>query len=625
MGERTAICYPDGRRTAYEYNEAMQLSALKLLSDDAQEKTILYSYDEAGRLTGKQFPGGNRTDYSYNGAGKIKEILHTGADFTERYYYDYDVMGNKVLAEKERPGLPEDSGNFSYDYDALNRLTSVACNGKTLRTYGYDAFGNRNIRTEYQAAGELVTSYRYNAKNQLMQETNASGTRNYDYDHRGNLLSVTSGEEVLKAYGFDAANRMSSSVDRTAGEITKAYYQYNGLGHRVGQTIASGNADVTQTIRYTLDLTRQYHNLLQKTGNGLDQTYFWDGNVTGMEENGRDHFYFQDDLGSPMRLTDEDGRSEEVYGFDEFGNDIRTAKDIFKDSLQSFGFTGYQMDSVGALYFAQARRYDAGVGRFISEDFIKGHIAAPYTMNHYGYCWNRPLDLVDLNGMEPTAGVIKALMDMLKCDETVSYIFYTTGENSDFTDQANWKKEQLESEGKNVVMIPIANANDFVDGWNHMGMTPDGIANIEDVEIYTHSNETTFIFIDNTETEALSISGKNKSGKAIKGISDLSYKEIETLNIYGCNSGNLSTYFRYDANIASELSKIVSGDVYAYDGNVGFGPTWTRPFSKYGEYEDRLSNIQKSYIKISLKNGWLNEPMGKLRYKEGKLDGKCDE
>ena len=87
-----------------------------------------------------------------------------------------------------------------------------------------------------------------------------------------------------------------------------------------------------------------------------------------------------------------EGRSEETYGFDEFGNDIRTAKDIFKDSLQSFGFTGYQMDSAGGLYFAQARRYDAGVGRFVSEDFIKGHIAVPYTMNHYNYCWNRPMD-----------------------------------------------------------------------------------------------------------------------------------------------------------------------------------------------------------------------------------------
>ena len=75
-----------------------------------------------------------------------------------------------------------------------------------------------------------------------------------------------------------------------------------------------------------------------------------------------------------MRLTDEAGRSEEAYGFDEFGNDIRTAKDIFQDSMQSFGFTGYQMDSAGGLYFAQARRYDAGAGRFVSEDFLKSSI-----------------------------------------------------------------------------------------------------------------------------------------------------------------------------------------------------------------------------------------------------------
>ena len=62
--------------------------------------------------------------------------------------------------------------------------------------------------------------------------------------------------------------------------------------------------------------------------------------------------------------------------------------------------TEYQ--TAGELYFAQARRYDAGAGRFVSEDFIKGHIAVPYTMNHYNYCWNRPMDLVDLNGMWPS-------------------------------------------------------------------------------------------------------------------------------------------------------------------------------------------------------------------------------
>ena len=409
MGERTAVLYPDGKKTVYEYNEAMQISAMKIFSGEMRENTIRYSYDEFGRLIGKQLPGGNYTDYRYNAAGKLEEILHKGADFTERCHYSYDVVGNKVMAEKERPGLPEDSGSFSYCYDALNRLTTVAQNGQTLRTYSYDAFGNRSSKTEYQTAGGLVTTYRYNTRNQLLQETNANGTKDYAYDHRGNLLSVTSGEEVLRAYGFDAANQMNSSMGMTDGQIKKAVYQYHGLGHRMEQSVAAGDAAPEQTIRYTLDLTRQYHNLLQKTENNEEQTYFWDGNVTGMEEEGREHFYFQDDLGSTMRLADEAGRSEETYGFDEFGNDIRTAKDIFKDSLQNFGFTGYQMDSAGGLYFAQARRYDAGVGRFVSEDFIKGHIAVPYTMNHYNYCWNRPMDLVDLNGMWPTAGVTSDL------------------------------------------------------------------------------------------------------------------------------------------------------------------------------------------------------------------------
>lgn len=347
-----------------------------------------------------------------------------------------------------------------------------------------------------------------------------------------------------------------------------------------------------------------------------------------MEEEGRDHFYFQDDLGSPMRLTDEAGRSEDAYGFDEFGNDIWTAKDIFQDSMQSFGFTGYQMDSAGGLYFAQARRYDSGIGRFVSEDIMRGHIAVPFTMNHYSYCWNRPMDLVDLNGMwpeDPTAGVTKALTDMQRCVKPVSYIFYTTGEGSDFSKQAEWKAEQLESIDKNVVMVPIESADDFVNGWNNMGITPDGIADIEDVEIYTHSNATTFIFVDGSETEALNFTGKSRKGNKIKRVADLSYKNIDVVNIYGCNSGNLSEYVRNNANIASKLSKKVSGDVYAYDGNVAFGTTWSNPLKKYGKYEDRLSNIQKGYIKIALENKWFSLPQGKLKYKDGELHEKCDE
>ena len=68
----------------------------------------------------------------------------------------------------------------------------------------------------------------------------------------------------------------------TDGTIQKAVYQYNGLGHRMGQNLIAGNSDPQKNIHYTLDLTRQYHNLLQKStdkgiqGNPLHstQTYF---------------------------------------------------------------------------------------------------------------------------------------------------------------------------------------------------------------------------------------------------------------------------------------------------------------------------------------------------------------
>ena len=70
---------------------------------------------------------------------------------------------------------------------------------------------------------------------------------------------------------------------------------------RMGQNLTAGNADPQKNIHYTLNLTRQYHNLLQKStdkgiqGNPLHstQTYFCDGNVTGMEEEGKEHFYFR--------------------------------------------------------------------------------------------------------------------------------------------------------------------------------------------------------------------------------------------------------------------------------------------------------------------------------------------
>ena len=455
MGERTAVLYPDGTKAAYEYNGAMQLTAMKVFSGEKQEQTIRYSYDEAGRLAGKQFPGGS-TEYKYNSLGRIAELRHSGKDVQIGYQYEYDKLGNKVRTVKERNDIIEDNGCFDYAYDGVNRLIQVRKDGKLLRNYTYDAFGNRSSKTEYQTAGELTTTYHYNTKNQLVQEKTANVIKDYAYDRRGNLLSVTSGGEVLRAYEFDTVNQMSSSMGEYGGIVKKAEYQYNGLGHRINQKIWKYEQiqpeNPEHQIQYTLDLTRQYYNLLQKEDSYTEtvtdktpesgiQSFYWDRNVVSMEADGIQDFYLQDDLGSPVNLVNQDGQSIERYAYDEFGMPCvyreNKVSGLFAGSAQPFGFNGYQMDEAGGLYFAQARRYDAGAGRFISEDLIKGHTAVPYTMNHYSYCFNRPMDLVDLNGMWPTAVVTSDLAGMdtksEELDESdpvhIASDLYTMGDN----------------------------------------------------------------------------------------------------------------------------------------------------------------------------------------------------
>jgi hypothetical protein len=71
------------------------------------------------------------------------------------------------------------------------------------------------------------------------------------------------------------------------------------LGHRVGQSAGDGLAPVlpsvnpTAQVDYVLDLTRQYHNLLQSD----NATYMWDFGVLF----GDDESYQLDELGSPLR------------------------------------------------------------------------------------------------------------------------------------------------------------------------------------------------------------------------------------------------------------------------------------------------------------------------------------
>ena len=446
LGERRKTVYPDGRSVSFEYDDLFRLIRLK---DGKQE--VRYNYNADGRLAEKQYPDEIRTEYQYSPMGRLKSLVHQKSGTgLERYEYEYDLQGNRIALRKERRASAfaseaerlaiEECGNYTYRYDSLDRLTGVSKNGKLQSRYGYDAYGNRITKQ----AGEHVIRYFYNEADQLVREEGSGGERTFQYDRRGNLTTVRQGEELLRQYLYDETNRMAVASDGTRA----AWYQYSGLGNRTGILEYAvdqpnlGNTPVLKDFRdaapskrteYITDLTRPYHNLLQKVemaeGKETIQSYTWDTNAVFLREGERVSTYLQDELGSPVRLVELRSGRQTPYGYDEFGGDLFGNQ----GETQPFGYTGYQPDRIAGTSYAQAREYLPWAGRFAGKDLIKGFAELPFTLNEYGYCWNNPIGYVDRDGQLPTAvagGIIGGLSGL------------TLSATSDWLngEEINWKR-----------------------------------------------------------------------------------------------------------------------------------------------------------------------------------------
>ena len=364
FGQRTALTYPNDKRVEYSYDPLNRLTGLK--SDDVD---AVYRYGLDNRLTEKSFSNGTATRFSHNEWGQITELTHLDADgILDHLEYAFDDAGNKTRVRKFRRDLEEESGVFDYEYDALNRLTSVTHDGTLVRKYEFDRMGNR---TNKQTQGDPVL-YTYDRNNRLTGETNSEGSKKYSYDLCGNLLSVSQNDAPLHTYRYDAAGRM---VYADGTDIT-----YNAFGNKTADTDGT----------YVVDITRRYHNTLMKNR----ESFVWDGSILS-DASG---VFMQDEQGSPLRQMDKTGQSLDAFAFDEYGR-----KTSYK--APRFGYNGYETAG-NDLYYAQARHYQPSLGRFTSRDKIKGSKLHPYTMNEYSYVFNNPLKYVDLDGNWPSLGDI---------------------------------------------------------------------------------------------------------------------------------------------------------------------------------------------------------------------------
>lgn len=379
-GKRTSIQYPSGKKVVYEYDDLLRLSGL---NTDGQ--IISYTYDDRGRLISKNTKQGVKTEYGYSLTGLLNsQTTICEGKILDSINYDYDIFGRKISTT--RKNYEEKSNDtYSFKYDIMGRLNVVDLNGDIYTKYEYDQFGNRTRLTKENE----VTEFRYNDLNQLLESSSESVSYKYRYDGRGNLVSLTSTEGLDNVFSYGSINRLEKA--KTAnGDWTE--YKYNALGYRLSKAFNTGRQE-----NYTIDITKQYDNLLQMRVEGAISSYVWDRGLTCIDDgnSSEDMYCIVDDLGSPIRLFDGKNNTVETYGYDLFGAETKERK----TSVNPFTFTGYQQDKITGLYFAQAREYIPMAGRFAARDLVAGKIDSINSQNDYLYCEDDPNDYVDKNGL----------------------------------------------------------------------------------------------------------------------------------------------------------------------------------------------------------------------------------
>jgi RHS repeat-associated protein len=196
----------------------------------------------------------------------------------------------------------------------------------------------------------------------------------YIYDAQGNTLS--DGENN---YTYDALNRIAQ-VTTKAGDIQRNHYDAEGLRHQMeenGELISFLYSDREAILEEDTAGNRvryiRGHELLASDC-AAARTYY---------------HYASDEMGSITHIVDEEGKLQNRYEYDAFGNMV-----VQEETIKNrFGFTGEIRDALTRQYYLRARFYNPVVARFLNEDTYYGD-----GLNLYAYCHNNPVGYIDPSG-----------------------------------------------------------------------------------------------------------------------------------------------------------------------------------------------------------------------------------
>jgi RHS repeat-associated protein len=418
-GNRISYTDRNGAITSYIYD-----TMNRLIEKRCGQSVYRYTYDSVGNKTA--ISGDYAAGYEYDGRGNLAQEITN--DYIKTY--SYDLQGNTIGFVLVYNG--EEKVNMRYGYDLMGRVSQVISRDNVIAQYEYDSNGNRTS-VAYDNGGKA--EYAYNKANLLTSAKNSSGGSvisdfAYGYNMDGRQRYKTE-NGVTESYEYDDLGRLVKAADAT--------YQYDDYNNRIladGQNysydkngrIIGYDYDNNGNLLYDGEHHYQYDNwnrLINADGEAYEyddlsgrvsageKKFVYDGadivyavNDAGEQifrngivpisitSNGKTMYYFYNAHGDTVNLTDEVGDLSRSYSYDVFGRE-RNSMDNDENPLR---YAGQYYDESTGNYYMNSRYYDTVSGRFLSQDSFYGSDENVLSLNQYTYCYNDPIQYIDLSG-----------------------------------------------------------------------------------------------------------------------------------------------------------------------------------------------------------------------------------
>ena len=337
-----------GASVTYVYSGG-RLSAMHRMGG-GQSQSYLLSYDGFGNMTGVNVGNRNLASYTYGSANGLLSQMSYGNGASIRY--DYDELERVSSVYYNNSSTPSVSYAYSGNGE-LSKVEDIAANRE--RDYNYDSLGRLTSMTERSgSSGVQVFRSQYDGSNRVTKNEYTVSpawngvfrdTRSYCYaydDSDGSLASMTLPANGSYTYTYDALKRLNTRALKlnNSAFINRSYSYLPGSGTNATTMLVSGVTNSRANGSNISSYTYGYDNVgnITSVSGSTVANYSYDnlGQLRTETYGGKTYTYSYDTAGNIVSVTDGTTTKNYVYG-----------DSSWKDLLTSYNGASINYDGIG--------------------------------------------------------------------------------------------------------------------------------------------------------------------------------------------------------------------------------------------------------------------------------------